>query len=162
MHALPKVRRWSTVGWWVMAAVSSGCAAGLPTPDTANRYQVGRWQGLDADDAGRALKRRLNTPPSAPARPVEHAVVPIMPATAIAADMTGAVDVQWRIGRDGTVRDATVSGTPPLPLAKAALAAVRQWRFAPGATDHCCITQRFEFLILDSNLHPNGADAASQ
>jgi TonB family protein len=59
-----------------------------------------------------------------------HRVEPEYPAEARQRQMQGAVVLDVRIGRDGAVQDAKlVSGESP--LASAAIAAVKQWRFKP-------------------------------
>jgi TonB family protein len=59
-----------------------------------------------------------------------HRVEPDYPAEARQRQMQGAVVLDVRIGRDGVVQDAkVVSGETP--LASAAIAAVKQWRFKP-------------------------------
>lgn len=59
-----------------------------------------------------------------------HDVRPVYPAIAVAAKIEGFVIIEATIGRDGTVIDARVLRSVPL-LDRAALDAVRQWRFTP-------------------------------
>jgi protein TonB len=80
-------------------------------------------------------------PPPAPKKPFRvggairapvrvRNVMPIYPAIAQAARISGSVTIDAVIGTDGAVRDARVlSGTPLLN--QAALDAVRQWRYTP-------------------------------
>jgi TonB family protein len=59
-----------------------------------------------------------------------HSVDPVYPPEAMAQKLQGAVVLQASIGRDGTVQDVKlVRGY--FVLAKAAIAAVKQWRFRP-------------------------------
>jgi TonB family protein len=61
---------------------------------------------------------------------VVHSVDPVYPPQAMAQKLKGAVVLQAVIGRDGTVQDLKlVRGY--FVLAKAAIAAVKQWRFQP-------------------------------
>jgi protein TonB len=59
-----------------------------------------------------------------------HQVNPIYPSLARATHITGAVQLRAVIGKDGSVRSLTVIGGHPL-LTKAAMDAVRQWRYKP-------------------------------
>jgi protein TonB len=59
-----------------------------------------------------------------------HDVRPIYPSIALAAKVEGIVIIEATIGRDGSVIDARVLRSVPL-LDRAALEAVRQWRFTP-------------------------------
>jgi protein TonB len=57
-------------------------------------------------------------------------VLPVYPAAARAARLEGTVIIEAIIAADGTVRDARVLRSIPL-LDRAALDAVRQWRYRP-------------------------------
>jgi TonB family protein len=59
-----------------------------------------------------------------------HQVTPVYPEIAKAAHITGAVLLHAIIGKDGTVQDLQYVSGPPL-LMKAAMDAVRQWRYKP-------------------------------
>jgi protein TonB len=87
--------------------------------------------------------------PSSSAGPVViKRVDPQWPAAAQAAGVQGMVVVELAVAADGTVRDARVLRSVPL-LDEAALAAARQWRFAPagpeGRTDPVMFTAVFGF-----------------
>lgn len=79
-------------------------------------------------------------PPAPPARPVRlsayemprkvHDVAPTYPAIAQRAHIDGTVIIEAVIAVDGSVRDARVLKSIPL-LDRAALDAVKQWRYAP-------------------------------
>jgi protein TonB len=59
-----------------------------------------------------------------------HRVLPIYPAKAIEAGLEGAVVLQAWVGQDGSIRDLKlVRGY--LVLGKAAIQAVKQWRYQP-------------------------------
>ena len=80
------------------------------------------------------------TPPPPPAKPVRlsafemprkiHDVAPTYPTIARTANVEGMVIIEAVIAADGTVRDARVLRSVPL-LDRAALDAVKQWRYAP-------------------------------
>jgi protein TonB len=59
-----------------------------------------------------------------------HQVSPAYPALARESHITGAVQLRALIGKDGSVRTLKLIGGHPL-LAKAAMDAVRQWRYKP-------------------------------
>jgi TonB family protein len=59
-----------------------------------------------------------------------HDVRPVYPPIALAANVTGVVIVEARIGTDGGVEDARVLRSIPL-LDQAALDAVKEWKFTP-------------------------------
>jgi periplasmic protein TonB len=59
-----------------------------------------------------------------------HRVQPDYPAVAIAMGLSGTVELQARIGTDGTVQDLDVVSGNPI-LAQAAVQAVQRWRYQP-------------------------------
>jgi periplasmic protein TonB len=59
-----------------------------------------------------------------------HRVQPDYPAVAIAMGLSGTVELQARIGTDGTVQELEVISGNPI-LAQAAVQAVQQWRYQP-------------------------------
>jgi protein TonB len=79
-------------------------------------------------------------PPSPPSKPVRlsayemprkiHDVAPTYPTIARTANVEGVVIIEAVIAVDGTVRDARILRSVPL-LDRAALDAVKQWRYAP-------------------------------
>jgi protein TonB len=89
---------------------------------------------------GPAVNTPQPPPPPPPAKPVRlsayemprkvHDVAPSYPAIARAAGVDGTVIVEAVIAVDGSVRDARVLKSIPL-LDRAALDAVKQWRYAP-------------------------------
>jgi bla regulator protein BlaR1 len=82
-----------------------------------------------SDSAGQTSTRADAKQPQA-APQVTHFVAPVYPAES---DMArGRVDLQFRIAADGSVQDvAVLAGGDHPQLARAAVAALRQWRFAP-------------------------------
>jgi TonB family protein len=88
----------------------------VSTPPASPTWQQSSEPVHLNEDAARAL--------------VLHSVEPIYPPQAMAQKLQGAVVLQTSIGRDGTVQDVKlVRGY--FVLAKAAIAAVKQWRFRP-------------------------------
>jgi protein TonB len=86
-----------------------------PPPSTPSWQQSGEPVHLN-EDAARALLVR--------------SVDPVYPPEAMTQKLQGAVVLQASIGRDGTIQDVKlVRGY--FVLAKAAIAAVKQWRFRP-------------------------------
>ena len=86
-----------------------------PPPSTPSWQQSGEPVHLN-EDAARAL--------------IVHSADPIYPPEAMAQKLQGAVVLQTSIGRDGTVQEVKlVRGY--FVLARAAIAAVKQWRFRP-------------------------------
>jgi len=89
---------------------------------------------------GEGLPEPPPPPPPPPARPVRlsayemprkiHDVAPVYPTIARSASVEGVVIIEAVIAVDGTVRDARVLRSVPL-LDRAALDAVKQWRYAP-------------------------------
>ena len=63
-----------------------------------------------------------------------HRVEPLYPAFARTAHISGTVELRAIIGRDGKVSSVEVLGGNPL-LARAAMEAVRQWRYRPTILD---------------------------
>jgi len=70
-----------------------------------------------------------------------HTVNPVYPPEALAQKLHGSVVLQARVGRDGTVEDLKiVRGN--FVLSRAAIAAVKQWRFQPYTLNgHAAATQ---------------------
>ena len=81
---------------------------------------------------GPLRKPAFNPPVSGGVSPgvLQHKVEPAYPRDARAMGLRGSVRLQITIAEDGTVRDPQVVNGNPI-LARAALAAVRQWRYRP-------------------------------
>ena len=110
------------------AVMSSGAAT--PPPMPAPPLMPGRFQ---SSSAGPVVIKRVD---------------PQWPPEAQAAGVQGMVVVQMAVAPDGTVRDTRVLRSVPM-LDEAALAAARQWRFAPagpeGRADPVMFTAVFAF-----------------
>lgn len=68
------------------------------------------------------------------ARKIVKRVMPVYPQNARQYQISGAVKLEVTIAADGTVRNTKVVAGHPL-LTSAAVAAVSQWRYAPGAEE---------------------------
>ncbi|HEY8010677.1 MAG TPA: TonB family protein [Rudaea sp.] len=67
---------------------------------------------------------------------IETMVQPQYPAQALAAGVTGRVDLDFRIAADGSVHDIRVRHAQPAGVfEQVAILALKQWRFATGETD---------------------------
>lgn len=74
--------------------------------------------------------------PSATEPKRTHYVAPDYPQEALQKKLRGEVQVRITVGSDGKVRDAVVANSsPPGVFDRAALAAVRRWRYQPGEVD---------------------------
>ena len=70
-----------------------------------------------------------------------HSVNPAYPSEAVAQKLHGPVVLQARIGRDGNVEDLKIV-RGYFQLGRAAIAAVKQWRFQPYTVNgHAAATQ---------------------
>jgi TonB family protein len=76
-------------------------------------------------------------------RKIEKRVVPIYPTIARDHQVRGEVKLAVDVAADGSVHKATVLGGHPL-LTQAAVAAVQQWRFEPGAAGTVPVTVDFK------------------
>jgi protein TonB len=101
---------------------------------------VSAFFGPDGGTGSPAVPQPPVPPPAPPAKPVRlsayemprkvHDVAPIYPRIAQHAGVEGVVIIEAVIAVDGSVRDARVLRSVPL-LDRAALDAVKQWRYAP-------------------------------
>jgi len=85
-----------------------------------------------------AALAKASTPVEASvAAPTPEQIVPARyPQDALLSGATGKVDLDFRIGADGHVRDVRVLRAQPAGVfEQAAIAALRQWRFAPPGTE---------------------------
>ncbi|HKW88206.1 MAG TPA: energy transducer TonB [Candidatus Acidoferrales bacterium] len=76
------------------------------------------------------LTRRIRVDGNVMAARIEHQVAPVYPAIADTTHIEGTVVLHSVIGKDGSVQDLQVVSGPPL-LMRAAMDAVRQWRYSP-------------------------------
>jgi periplasmic protein TonB len=79
-------------------------------------------------------KRPLSVSAGVMAALLVHRVQPAYPALAIVMHLSGTVELQARIGTDGTVQELEVESGNPI-LARAAIEAVQQWRYQPTRLD---------------------------
>jgi periplasmic protein TonB len=79
-------------------------------------------------------KRPVNMSAGVMAALLVHRVQPEYPRIAVVMHLSGTVELQARIGTDGTVRELEVVSGNPI-LARAAIEAVQQWRYRPTQLD---------------------------
>ena len=81
-----------------------------------------------------------------------HTVDPVYPPEALAQKLHGPVILQARVGRDGSVEDLKIV-RGYFVLGRAAIAAVKQWRFQPyNINGHAAATQ----TVITINFNPPG------
>jgi TonB family protein len=103
-----------------------------PTPGGSETTGADHEVGMERASSLEPEKNEqvVELPPDVAESNLLYRVEPEYPAEARQQGIQGAVDLEVRIGTDGTVEDVQlVSG--PAQLAQAATAAVRQWRFKP-------------------------------
>jgi len=70
-------------------------------------------------------------------------VNPVYPPRALERGVTGWVDIEFTVARDGSTREATVRASEPMGIFdRAALASVARWRYEPRVVDGVIIDQR--------------------
>ncbi|MGJ5819392.1 M56 family metallopeptidase [Paludibaculum fermentans] len=113
-----------------------------------------RWpRALARLDAGEPLFER----PQEPEKPVSSSL-PVYPALAKLGRVQGNVMVELSVRSDGSVSEATLMGGHPL-LAKAALEAVKSWKFAARPAEQRIMTM-VEFRLPADSVSPSPASAA--
>ncbi len=95
----------------VLGGIIGSTGAGLPPPP-------------------KAQPSRIHVGGNVQAASLLHQVMPIYPAIAKTAHVSGTVILHAIIGKDGTIQDLTYMSGPPL-LMRNAMDAVRQWRYKP-------------------------------
>lgn len=95
----------------VLGGIIGSTGAGLPPPP-------------------KATPSRIHVGGNVQAASLLHQVMPIYPAIAKTAHVSGTVILHAIIGKDGTIQDLTYMTGPPL-LMRNAMDAVRQWRYKP-------------------------------
>ena len=82
-----------------------------------------------------------------------HVVPPVYPERAMSSRVEGTVELQYRIGADGSVHDVKVLNAQPEGVFNAAaLTALSQWRFEPSANldANARYTQHFAFALTNA------------
>jgi protein TonB len=79
-----------------------------------------------------------------------HNVQPVYPTEARARHLAGAVVLEATIAEDGSTRDLKIISGPPL-LAKAAIEAVRQWRYRPSLLNGKPVAAQKQITIVFKN-----------
>jgi TonB family protein len=97
-------------------------------------------------------KARAALSPSMPVAPVvlpetalqrTYFVKPVYPPRALERGVTGWVDLEFTVARDGSTRDATVRGSEPMGVFdRAALESVARWRYEPRVVNGAVVDQR--------------------
>ena len=100
-------------------------------PRTPNGLNMGSWNIAPPQPQSPRVVRKSEGVQSGM---LIHRVDPIYPAIARTAHISGTVELRAIIGRDGAVRSVEVLAGNPL-LARAAAAAVWQWRYRPTILD---------------------------
>ncbi|MGH9705661.1 MAG: energy transducer TonB [Candidatus Acidiferrales bacterium] len=95
----------------VLGGIIGSTGAGLPPPP-------------------KAAPSRIHVGGNVQAASLLHQVMPIYPAIAKTAHVSGTVILHAIIGKDGSIQDLTYMSGPPL-LMRNAMDAVRQWRYKP-------------------------------
>lgn len=120
------------------SGVASGATAAVAlntssatTPEVAQPIQVSTTADADAGDTSASRSTRIEMVPVSSLTRVNY-VAPKYPRSARRRNVTGAVEVSFRVLGNGTVSDVVVANsTPGTTFDKAALDAVAQWRFEP-------------------------------
>jgi len=97
------------------------------------------WQELEADlprheNAGETVHPQANVPADVMQKLVTHRVDPEYPAAARSKNLQGVIVLDVVVGRDGSVADVHPLNGPDV-LARAAMDALRWWRFEPYRVD---------------------------
>jgi len=79
-----------------------------------------------------------------------HNVTPVYPAQALIMRLGGTVVLEETIAEDGSTRDLKIISGPPL-LAKAAIEAVRQWRYRPSQLNGKAVAVQKQVSIVFKN-----------
>jgi len=111
--------------WFAVAAALILLAAALGWW----RWRIG-WRELERTPTSAPAEQRVKVPESVMVQRIVHQVDPVYPAEAENSKLQGKVVLYAVVGADGSVKDMhPLSG--PDPLARAAMDAVRWWRFQP-------------------------------
>ncbi|HEU4531685.1 MAG TPA: TonB family protein [Steroidobacteraceae bacterium] len=139
------------------AAPGAAAAAGVAAQGVASQAGAAT-QPAGSAQPGSTAQQRTTTPasgagPSATVPKRIRAAVPEYPRRALEQSQQGWVDVSFGISPEGTVVDLRVeSANPRGTFDRAALSAVRQWRFEPRPPDQAYterIRTRVEFKLSD-------------
>lgn len=130
----------------------------LPELQARARERFDEWQKRQATRAAASTKvRPRSAPPSGPVLPwAELDVVPqplkqvppIYPAWMREFGIAGRVTVSFVIGADGAVADAKVLSTTHGAFDEPALAALAEWKFAPGQKAGAAVNTRAELALV--------------
>ena len=138
---------------------ADGVSASQPAPNSEISSLLPPQVAVNAPDTA-AMAPLLSTPAILPssnlaishvteATPV-HKVPPVYPLEARAIHLGGAVVLEATITEDGSTRDLKVISGPPV-LAKAAIEAVRQWRYRPSLLNGKPVAVQKQIRIVFKN-----------
>ena len=133
--------------------VSAGNSTGIPSSLKSQLASATpEASGSKPAEAAMAAIEPVNLPESAARELLTQPVDPEYPAAAKASGQRGSVVLQVRIGRDGAVQDAKfLEGS--LVFARAAIDAVKQWRFKPYSMNGRAVSVESEITL---NFTPPG------
>jgi TonB family protein len=134
----------------ITSSVPASDAINAPTPGSDAHQAI-------SDAPPRAPARAFSTPPTVTAgAQLTHRVEAQYPESALRNGVQGYVDVQFTITPEGTVTNATVVRSDPGDVFnKAALDAVRRWRYDPRVIDGRAVGSQSQVRVqfkLDSSL----------
>jgi len=122
----------------VFVVLIAGCASINPTQSPRQGYRVAHSPEMSTADAERALVKSIAATPASSlgeldaAPKLVHSVLPVTPKAAIENGVYfGMVKLEIDVDESGRVYNVTVMNSPYPPFAEAAVAAVKQWQFAP-------------------------------
>jgi protein TonB len=138
---------------------AAGVTASQPPPTSEIAILLPPEVGANAPDTT-AMTPFLSTPAILPAADLAisqvteaalvHNVQPVYPTEARARHLAGAVVLEATIAEDGSTRDLKIISGPPL-LAKAAIEAVRQWRYRPSLLNGKPVAAQKQITIVFKN-----------
>ena len=118
------------------AAPDVGSATGGVVGGVGNGLATGVLGGIIGSTGSglppppKAAPSRIHVGGNVQAASLLHQVIPVYPAIAKTAHVSGTVILHAIIGKDGSIQDLTYMSGPPL-LMRNAMDAVRQWRYKP-------------------------------
>lgn len=119
------------------------------------------WMGMflaahSAQESQARLPELSNVPARGDDFPliVVHAEVPLYPALAVAARLSGVVRVHITI-KDGSIRSVTTTSSAPPMLVSAAKDNVGTWQFAPDVSSTAEVTYIYELAKEESVIREN-------
>jgi RNA polymerase sigma factor (sigma-70 family) len=140
-------------------------AAELPGVQARVRERLNELQKRQAARAAAPVRRPRSQAPTGPEIPAEklevmprpvQQVPPIYPAGMRQFGISGRVVVSFVIGSDGAVADAKVRSSTHSAFEEPALAALAEWKFAPGQKAGEAVNTRVEMALVFTMPHESG------